>query len=982
MSETTIDTLVLDIQAPAAKAAKELQDLGNALATIKEGGKMSAAVKHLGNLRAELERFKLSSKTTSNLTQLATSLSALRDSTKGNNLKAFLNNLQRIPEVTKQIKPEVIKQFSSYMKDLAAAMGPLSTQINRISSGFSKLPGRVTQCVTAVNKMEKSSKSLGARMSGLGNVLQGFFGITFSGFAIGSYFSSAIESINSFVEITNYSTQVMGDYAKEAQDYAYQVQDALGIDASAFMEAQATFMTLGQGFGVAADKAYAMSKGLTELAYDISSFKDENPEEVFQKLQSAISGEIEPVRRWGVALDQATMKQWMLKNGIDANINSLTQADKALIRYNMVVETMSKNGAIYDLARTLESPANAIRILKQQLTQLSRAVGSVFIPILVAVIPYVQAFVKVLTGLISALARLVGFEMPDWSNSDWGAAPSIAETNEALDDATDKAKEFKKQLMGFDELNIISNPSDSSSKKKDNTGTSALDGLDVASVWKDGMLDSFKNKVDELVPKMEKLVTIIGLIGAGFAAWKIGTAIAPTLKTIFETLTMMKKIGVIPTLSFFTGEKGTLLLTRLSSLPGLFKLLPAPIKAIVAVAALLVAAFVDLWKNGETFRKTVVTVFGEVKNVFTSTWSAIWTGAIQPLLEKLGITATSVSDLYGKYVRPTLDSIASLFTTVLGITVIAVLNGFASTLKLITGVVAGIFTGDWKLAIEGLKGLFNPIPEHARKKFEELTTKSRAQLVSAKTTLSTAVGNIKTAVQSKFKSLKDNTVGYFKTMRDKGKDYMASLKEKIKSPINGIIGGVEKMANGIIKAINGMVKAFNQLSWDIPKWVPGGLGGKKFGFNLKTVSEISIPRFERGGFLEDGLFTMNRGEIAGKFNNGQSVVANNMQIISGIRSGVMEGIKSALSGDLHSIAKALTEANRVNYRVVGSNTIAQTSGDSSQLTEAVYNAISENNSKGGSFTFIVDLDGEVVAKKVFKVHNDKVIQTGSSPLLT
>ena len=1075
MSETTIDTLVIDVSTNASNAVKGLQDLATALEGLKSAGKFSTVSKNLNNLASALERLRgagnfstisknlssltsaleslkgagkfstvsknlnnlstalnnlsVTNDTTSKLTTLADSLSKLKDASKGNGLASLLKNIQKIPEVTKSLDAKVIKQFADYMSQLAAALEPLSTRINTVAAGFSKLPNKVTQCVTAVDKMNKSSNTLKSRLGGLGNTLQGFLGISLTGYALGGYFKNAISEINSFVERINYSNQVMGEYAEEAQNYAYKVQDVLGIDASSFIEAQSTFMSLAQGFGVAGDKAYAMSKGLTELAYDISSFKDEDPEEVFQRLQSAISGEIEPVRRWGVALDQASMKQWMLKNGIEENINSLTQADKALIRYNMTVETMAKNGAIYDLARTLQSPANAIRILKQQFTQLSRAIGSLFIPILVAVIPYVQAFVKVITTLVSALASLLGFEMPSWTSSDWEGVDSLSsgieDTSNGLDDATDKAKEFKKQLMGFDELNIISKPSDSSSKKDGSSGaggTSALDGLDVASVWDDGMLDGLSSKVDELVPKVKGLLTVVGLIGAGFLAWKLGSAIFEGFQLLQGSWLALKGFPSLATM-MLPDKAG--LFGALGEFGALIGGLSAPVGIAIAAVVLLVAAIVDLWKNSETFRNTVKGVWDEVCEAFKNAWNSIWTYGISPLLNAFGITANSIGELYSKYIRPVVEAIATFFVEAFGTTITVALNGFAGYFQTVTGIIKGLLTGDWSQAIDGVKNMFGALPTAVQKaftnlinlakeklveakeklttaagnvkssvqtkfsemktyvvnKFGSLTTDAKAKLTTAKTTLSSAASAVKSSILTPFKAMRDTGGSYFEKLRDKGKNALNTLKTTIKSPINGIIGGVEKMANGIIKAINGMVKAFNKLSWDIPSWVPGGMGGKKFGFNLSTVSLVSIPRFEKGGFIEDGLFTMNRGEIAGKFNNGQSVVANNMQIISGIRAGVMEGIKSAISGDLHSIAKALTEANRVNYRVVGANTIAQTSTDSSQLTEAVYNAINESGDRGGTYTFVLDMDGEVVAKKVFKVHNDKVIQTGKTPLL-
>ena len=113
-----------------------------------------------------------------------------------------------------------------------------------------------------------------------------------------------------------------------------------------------------------------------------------------------------------------------------------------------------------------------------------------------------------------------------------------------------------------------------------------------------------------------------------------------------------------------------------------------------------------------------------------------------------------------------------------------------------------------------------------------------------------------------------------------------SLWSNLKDTINAIIGGVEKMANGVINGINGMIRALNRISFSIPDWVPGRLGGKSFGFNLSTISTISIPRLADGGFPAVGQLFIAReagAEMVGNI-GGRTAVANNDQIVEGILS--------------------------------------------------------------------------------------------------
>ena len=168
----------------------------------------------------------------------------------------------------------------------------------------------------------------------------------------------------------------------------------MGIDPSEWMRNQGVFNTLLTGFGVAADKSALMSKNLTQLGYDLSSFFNISFAESMQKLQSGISGELEPLRRLGYDLSQAKLEAIALSLGIDRSVSSMTQAEKAQLRYYAILTQVTT--AQGDMARTLSAPANQLRILQAEATQAARALGNIFIPALNAVLPYAIAFLKVI----------------------------------------------------------------------------------------------------------------------------------------------------------------------------------------------------------------------------------------------------------------------------------------------------------------------------------------------------------------------------------------------------------------------------------------------------------------------------------------------------------------------------------------------------------------------------------------------------------
>ena len=224
---------------------------------------------------------------------------------------------------------------------------------------------------------------------------------------VGTTIASWINESNEYVENLSLFKVSMGEYAESAQEYAEAVGEIMGIDPSAWMRNQGVFMTMATGFGVATDRAATMSQQLTQLGYDISSFYNTSVEDAMQKLQSGLAGELEPLRRLGYDLSQAKLEATALSLGIDKAVSSMTQAEKAELRYYAIMTQVTQVQG--DMARTLESPANQMRIFKAQTEQAARALGNIFIPALNAILPYAIAATKVLRIIADAVAALFNF---------------------------------------------------------------------------------------------------------------------------------------------------------------------------------------------------------------------------------------------------------------------------------------------------------------------------------------------------------------------------------------------------------------------------------------------------------------------------------------------------------------------------------------------------------------------------------------------
>lgn len=906
MAETQIDSLVIEIGTKSNNAASDIDMVTAALTRLKGVGSFTKVVNNLTKLGNALDKISVSSAGIQVLNKVSSAVSGLSSVSKGNSISSVVNALKKIPDVTKQLDDTTISKFATAINKVSTAITPLVGKVTSLANGFSRLPSRLSSCVTAANKYQRSMQSASAVSGGFFGKLKNFLGIgglfslTFA--TVGRKIGDSITEMNSYIENVNLFTVSMGKYANEAMDYAEKVQDAMGIDMSEFIRNQGIFMNMASGFGIVEDKAYKLSKGLTELAYDISSFYNVDIETAFQRLQSGIAGEIEPVRRWGIALDQASMQEWLLKKGIDAKVNSLQQADKAMIRYNMMVETMAKNGAIGDFARTLITPANAIRILQQQITQLSRAIGSLFIPILIKVIPYVQAFVKVLTSAIQTIASFFGFQMPqiDYSGVE-GLSAGASDASDSLGDAAKSAKKLKDYTMGFDELNII-NPD----KGGVSAGVSGL-GLDPESVWDDSIMKGINDQTNQLTKRMKILLGIVTAIGAAFLIWKIGGAIISGIGAVKTGLLAVKAaLYGFPTIA---GQLAPSLAPFLKVL-SLIVAHAAPIAAVAAAIALITLAVVDLWKNSEPFKNAFETVW---KNIGTAVSDAKQTieDSINGLLTALDLPAVKLEELYGEYIRPILEKTGLLFLDAFENVITGSIKTFAGIIETVTGTVVGLLTGDWTQAVNGLKDVWDGV-------FSMLPTPVQTALQTVGENFSTWWGN----VQAWFEK---NVAPKFtlEFWLEKFENLKTSFVTTIKNAINTAI----ELVNKFISWLNSCM----QFSWDAivvagKELVPAG--------SIQLFTIPLIPKFEKGGFIEDGLFTMNQGEIAGRFNNGKSVVANNQQIVDGIAQGVYQAMMQAnrdeqdkpiqvtVVMDGKTVAKSVNKYNDSKGRLIMGNGLA------------------------------------------------------------
>lgn len=494
-------------------ASQKITRLTNALTALSQVGNVkisSSIANQLTAINTALAGLKWTDG--DKLTSLANGLRPLSELGKAN-MTTFINQLSKLPKVIEDLEAADIDKFTQQMTALAAAMKPFADEMQKVSNGFSAFPSKIQKLITSTEKYNASARkattTTGKFTSGLKALNVAAVAITFR--KIGHFIAQTVTESNKYQEDLNLFTVALGQYAAEAQNYAEKVSDVMGIDPAQWLRNQGVFNTLLTGFGDTAERAQLMSQNLTQLGYDLSSFFNISIEDAMQKLQSGISGELEPLRRLGYDLSQARLEQTALNLGIKESVANMTQAEKAELRYYAIMTQVTTTQG--DMARTLEAPANQLRILQAQLTQAARAIGNIFIPALNAILPYAIAVVQVIREIANALANLAGFKLTevDYSgvNSAAVGAGSLADN---LDDAAGAAKKLKQYTAGFDELNVFAPNTGSGS----GAGAGGAGGFDFDLPTYDFLGDAVQTRIGEIKKMIEDTLAEITTIVSGF----------------------------------------------------------------------------------------------------------------------------------------------------------------------------------------------------------------------------------------------------------------------------------------------------------------------------------------------------------------------------------------------------------------------------------------------------------------------------------
>lgn len=770
----------------------------------------------------------------------------------GAHMRSYINQLSAFPDIVRELRAADIDEFSNQMTRLANALRPFATEMQHVADGFSAMPSRIQRLITTTEKYNNTVNKGSAQTSRFGISLKSIktAGVVAGIRMVRQGISKAITESNAYQEDLNLFTASMGQYAKEAQEYAENVGDIMGIDPAKWMRNQGVFNTLLSGFGSVADRSYLMSKNLTQLGYDISSFFNISVEDAMQKLQSGVSGELEPLRRLGYDLSQAKLEQTALTLGIEKSVSAMTQAEKAELRYYAIMTQVTT--AQGDMARSLDAPANQLRIFQAQLTQASRAIGNIFIPILQKILPIAIAVLRIVRELADAIAKLFHFKLTEIDYSGVGNLASGAEDAAAgFDDATSAAKELKKSVMGFDELNILNSNTASGAGS---AGVSGGSGFDFE-LPEYGFLNDVSKQADEVTQKLKNALPWILAIGAGFAAWKLGPKLGLDLQKtiglavgIFGALTLVQNI-LDAIVNGVTEENMTGMIFGMTlAVTGLYVALgpvAGGITAIVSGLAVLAVAFSDAEKSGWNFQNQMLAIAGILAagvgiGILTGSWIPLLIGMIASLLLSI-TTSTGHGQELIKGVKKTLQGFIDFFAGIFTGDTERTAKGIEGIFSGLKGIVGSVIDGirDW------LNGLLDWIDKKTNGKLKPLITGIKAIVTAVFNNIKQTVGNVIDDIKTIFSGLIKFISGIFSGDFDKAWE---GIKDIFKGIWNTIIDLLNGAINIIIKGLNWLIKQMNKISFDVPSWVPY-VGGKSIGVNISYISENVLPRLAKGAVI-------------------------------------------------------------------------------------------------------------------------------------
>ena len=428
----------------------------------------------------------------------------------------------------------------------------LNRNTKETEKGFAKLYNQTRKNNNSFSNMTKDANRLSSSLSNVTKGVKGLGSIfnvqSVSAYMLGRAFVAVSTSAIDMIETTNLFNVAMGDMAVTTQGFVDIMSEAFGLDATNIQSSVGTYNLLARSMGMSSKNAQTLSTNTNKLALDLSSLTNVPINQVMQDLRSGLLGQSETVYKYGMDVTEASLKTEAMAQGITKSVRDMSQGEKMALRYSVMIK---QSGLAHgDFAKTINTPANQLKIMTERFVTLTRAIGTIFMPTLEAVLPYVNALLTVLTKIVKTIATLVGYEPPpveDTKNGFSGMADDSDSATDSINDTTKAIKNMNNAFGGTDELNILSKDTGAGA-----SGDVAVGGaMDMDLGGYDNLMDTVKQKSTEIATEIEKalgvfsrlseplknidfnpLATSLGLVGDALAT--IGGAVGETFLKFYE----------------------------------------------------------------------------------------------------------------------------------------------------------------------------------------------------------------------------------------------------------------------------------------------------------------------------------------------------------------------------------------------------------------------------------------------------------------
>ena len=691
------------------------------------------------------------------------------------------------------------------------------------------------------NQFDRQMRGITNIASKAGKILAGAFAIK----KITEFTSACLDLGSDLAEVQNVVDVTFSKMNEQVNNFAQNAVFQFGLSETMAKQYTGTFGAMAKAFGFVESEAYAMSTTLTGLAGDVASFYNITQGEAYTKLKSVFTGETESLKDLGVVMTQTALDQFALANGYGKTTAKMTEQEKVALRYAFVQQQLSL--AQGDFARTSDSWANQVRILKLQFDSLRASLGQGFISALTPVIKVINtimgklvqlanvfsAFMKRLFGVKSDSSSGIGAVASDVSSAT-NAMDNLSNSTSGVGSAAKKAAKEIKGLMGIDEINTISSTgSDSDSGSGDSSGIGnigmddwdfsqqekATDGLlSKVEVFADKVRNIFKNISNFIKKHKEIILSIIGGLVSGIIAFFIAGnwgAITGAIASV---------IGWIELIPTALGLAGLALTT--------------PAALIAGAVAVVTTAFLYLWQTSDSFR-----------NALINGWNAL-VSALTPYFKAIMGALKLVGDFLVTVLKPILfllwDAWCTVVDNIVKVTMSLWTNCIAPVVKFLGECLKKIIDGlneiwqAWKPTIEKIGEILIVIWNNCLK---PVINWLGNEFIQAFRNVGNYIKPILESLKIMFGGLIDFIVGVFTGNWQKAWQGVQNIFRGI---FDGLTNIAKKPLNAIIDAINAMIRGLNKIK--LPNWIPG-FGG--MGINIPT-----IPKLAKGGIVDAPTIAM------------------------------------------------------------------------------------------------------------------------------